>query len=131
MRGRVVVDRARLAGKEQPFVNRRGQHAARIGVTRPRVGIGAERIGVATPCRADDRAKLLAYVVAEMRRDLIDRITREGVGAFALEVPREAAAEIALDHGAAERPQVIAAGAELVGLSEQPSLGRKVLRLVE
>ena len=43
MRGREKIRRGRFAGKEQPAVDRRGQHGALAGVAGQRVRIGAAR----------------------------------------------------------------------------------------
>src|SRR3984957_10610995 len=110
VRGRVVVRRGRLAGEEQALVDARGEHGAGAGVARPRERIGAERKWVAAPGGAEHRPQALAGIVAEMGREIVDRLAREGVPARVLELARERPAEIAFDHRPAERTQLIAAG---------------------
>ena len=68
MRGREKIRRGRFARKEQPPIDRRGQHGALAGMAGQRVRIGAAREGVVGPARFRERLQLAAEVVAEERR---------------------------------------------------------------
>src|SRR5262245_42469521 len=128
VRSRIVVDRAGFAREQQALVDRRGERGARVAVTNPGIRIGAAAERIAAPRGGGERPDPLAEVVAEVRRELVDR---EGREVALLQLARERAAEVALDQRRAERPQVIAAGRGAVGRSEEARLHRQVVRVLD
>ena len=122
---------ARLARKEQPCIDRRGEHSTRIRMAGHGMRIGASRVWIAPPGGRSDRMQALADATTEKGRELTDCKVRERRFAFGFEFAGKPAAGIDFDQRASERPHVIAAGLDAIkGAVEVRVLG-KFLGLVE
>ncbi len=124
VRGGEVVARARLAGKEQALINRRGEHSAAVGLTWQSERVGAAREGVAAPAMQRDRRDAGRKRVAEQTDQFSARKFEESRLSAQLQIGRVAAAEIALDQRSSERAQVIGRGGGAVGATKQTAVGR-------
>src|SRR5271168_828543 len=70
------VRRGGFTRKEQPAIDRSGEHGALAGVARQRMRIGAAGEGIMRPARFLQRPQPAAKIIAEEGDDLVDRLRR-------------------------------------------------------
>src|SRR5271169_2943990 len=129
MRGREVMFRARLAGEEQPIVDRLRQRLAAIGKAGQRKRIRAERKRIVAPAMDPGRLQAAGEAAAEQSNQFGHGEAEERAFAIVFELRGQAAGKIGLDLRPAEWSQMIAAGAFSIGASEQARLLFKFVRV--
>src|SRR5579872_6198769 len=72
MRGGEKIRRGGLARKEQPAIDRRGEHGAFARMARQRMRVGAARERIERPARLLQGRKLAAEIIAEKASNLVD-----------------------------------------------------------
>ena len=110
VRRREIVPRARLSGKKDSTIQRRGERGTCVRMAGKRVRIGSSRKRIAPPAGFDERAQAGANAAAEEFDKLSDGEIEKSAGSRGLELVRQPPAEKSLDERPAERTQILAAG---------------------
>ena len=110
VRRREIVQRARLSGKKDSSIHRRGERGRCVRMARKRVRIGSSRKRIAAPAGFDKRAQAGAKSAAEQFDKLSDGEIEKRAGSRGLELVRQLAAEKSLNERSSERTQMIATG---------------------
>src|SRR3974390_2357138 len=119
------MDVRRLAGEEEALFERAGQISPRRRMPGERVTVCAAHMGHPAPVRGDKRMQAAAHERSEQGGELIDRVREAGRRTHLLYCPGPFIAQEALDHGPAERADVVDAGAAVTRAPEHARLGGK------
>src|SRR5579872_57287 len=103
MGGGEEVGRGGFTGKEQPAIDRRGEHGAFAGVPGQGMRIGAAGERIERPVRFPQRLQSSSKIAAEKRDDLVDRLCGDRAVPGVFQASRKFSAEKALNAGLAER----------------------------
>src|ERR1700721_3790591 len=129
MRGRIVMERASLAGEEHPAVDGARKNGALVGPARQGVGIRAAREGIARPAMEPERLHAGGEVGAEQAHKLAHgEVKKRRLAAF-FELGGEGAAEIGFDHWPAEWPELIGGRGGAPAVAECTTLLLEFLRV--
>ncbi len=107
MCSRIIAARARLSGEEQAIVHRCGEFGSAIRLAGQGVRIGAAREWISAPTFQLERLHPSGEIAAEQGDELADGKIDESNILSCLEFGCQAAAEISLDVGSAERAEMI------------------------
>src|SRR5262249_14410652 len=119
--GRVAA-RARLSGEEQAILYRCGEFGSAVRLPGQGVRIGAAREWICAPTLELERLDPAGGSAARQRDALADGKMEETDIIACFELGRQAAAEISLNLGSAERAEMIDAGFTPIRTSEKTAL---------
>ena len=89
MRRREIVPRARLSGKKESTIHRRGERRTRICMAEKRVRIGSQRKGIPPPPGFDEWAQAGANAASEQPGKLSGGEIEKRAGSGSLELVRQ------------------------------------------
>src|SRR5207245_2124208 len=127
MCSRIIAARARLSGEEQAIVHRCGEFGSAIRLAGQGVRIGAAREWIGAPTFQLERLHPSGEIAAKQGDELADGKIDESNIISCLEFGCQAAAEISLDVGSAERAEMINASLAVIRASEKTDLFIKLL----
>src|SRR5215470_15115924 len=122
VRSGIVAARARLSGEEQAILYRCGEFGSAIRLTWQGERIGAARERIGAPTFELEQLDPAGEVVTEQGDQLADGKIEKTYVVACFELGRQAAAEISLNLGSAERAEMIDAGLTSIRTSEKTAL---------